>query len=429
MRVLLAVSEPERERRLIEALTGGEGGLALAGRCLDAATLVEQARGTADVALATATLHRLTPATALAVREAGLPLLLLADPPIADRYADLVETLPVETPPDELRTALLTAAGRRGHRGAGRSSRPARTAERDTGGRPAGAGTPPTGAGRVIALVGGKGSPGVTTLAVALADALAGRGSAVLLIDADLRLGTVGAHLDLDPRQGLFTLAYGARGGPEDWVRRLDEEVQDGPGFSVLGGIERPAQRAQVGEEVVAAALAAARRRCAAVVVDAGAVVGGLTPPGSEAALRRADLVLLVATPDLAGLWHARTARDTLVDTLGIPADRLAVVLNRRRGRAHRSPEEVARAFGLPVLAVVPDDVRAADRALDEQLPLTRVRRRGASRAVRRLAAALTLDAPTPLTKTGDRGEPARPRRWRVLAPWRWLWRRGRRRP
>lgn len=390
MRVLLAVSEPDRERRVMAALTGG--GFVLAGRCLDAVTLVEQAHGAADVALASATLHRLTPATALAVREAGLPLLLLADPPLAERYAGLAEILPLDTPPDDLRVALVAADGR-GPVGTSRSSRPRDRAPhalpRGTASEPA---LVPVRDGRVIALVGGKGSPGVTTLAVALADALAGRRRGVLLIDADLRLGSVGAHLDLDPRRGLFTLAYGTRGGPEEWVRRLDEEVQDGPGFLVLGGIERPAQRAQVGEEVIAAALAAARTRFAEVVVDAGAVMAGLTVLASEAALRRADQVVLVAVPDLAGLWHARTARDLLVDALGVSADRLALVLNRRRGRAHRPADEVGRAFGLPVLAVIPDDVRAADRAMEEQIPLTRVRRRGAARAVRQLAAALITD-------------------------------------
>jgi MinD-like ATPase involved in chromosome partitioning or flagellar assembly len=274
----------------------------------------------------------------------------------------------------------------------------------------------------VIALVSGKGSPGVTTLAVALADALAARRRTVLLVDADPRLGSVGAHLDLDPRRGLFTLAYGARGGLEEWVRRLDEEVQDGPGFLVLGGIERGEQRAQVGEEVIAAALAAARRRFAEVVVDTGTVLAGLTLPGTAAALRRADQVLLVAVPDLVGLWHARTARDLLVDTLGIPADRVALVLNRRRGRSQHLPEEIARAFGIPVLAVVADDPRAVDRALAEQLPLTRERRHRAARGLQHLAAALTNGArPTPL----DNGAHVRrPHRWR----WPSWWQRGRRR-
>jgi Flp pilus assembly CpaE family ATPase len=398
VRVLLAVSEPERERRLIATLASG--GLMLAGRCLDAATLVEQAHGAADVALVTATLHRLTPATALAVREAGLPLLLLADPPLAERYAGLAEILPVDMPPDDLRVALVAAAGR-GPAGTAGSRHPRDRAPRGMSSEPS---LFPVREGRVIALVGGKGSPGVTTLAVALADALATRRRTVLLVDADLRLGSVGAHLDLDPRRGLFTLAYGTRGGPEEWVRRLDEEVQDGPGFLVLGGIERPLQRAQVSEEVIAAALAAARTRFAEVVVDAGAVMAGLTVLASEAALRRADRVLLVTVPDLAGLWHARTARDLLVDALGVPTDRLTLVLNRRRGRAHRPPEEVARAFGLPVLGVIPDDVRAADRAMDEQLPLTRVRRRGAARAVRRFATALTSDVRPTVQDRAGRG-------------------------
>ena len=67
-------------------------------------------------------------------------------------------------------------------------------------------------AGNVIAVVSGKGAPGKTTVAIGLAAALGERGRRVVLVDADLRGGNVGAYLDLDPRRGLFGLAYGADG-------------------------------------------------------------------------------------------------------------------------------------------------------------------------------------------------------------------------
>lgn len=402
---MLAVGEPERERRLLDGLVAG--GFALAGRCLDAASLVAVAPTDADVVLASTSLHRLTPATLLAVREAGLPLVLLADPESLARFREFAVVLPSDAPLGDVREALAGAVGRRLRRGGTAS------AAQDQAGAMGGGGHNVSSR-HVIALTGGKGASGVTTLAVALAGALADRGRNVLLVDADLRLGAVGAHLDLDPRRGLFTFAYGPRGGRDDWARRLDEEVQDGPGFTVLGGIERAVQRTQIDSEAVTALLDAARRRYDHVVIDAGTVMDGLTPAGSEATLRRADLVLLVAVPDLVGLWQARAARDTLGDALGVPAERLGVILNRRAGRAHYAAEEVERAFGVPVLGVVPDDPAAARRALAEQLPLTRVGRRGVNRAVGGLATAL-LDGEPKGTVAGERQSwrPHRRLRWR----------------
>lgn len=420
VRVLLAVNDPGREHQLMRALA--DEGLQLAGRCLDAATLLEQARGHAEVALVTATLHRLTAATLLALREAGLPLILLADTDLAQRYQDLAVVLPLETPPADVCAALIAAAG---HGGAGgrRPPRPTRGAAGVDG--PAGsAATAPAGRGRVTALVSGRGAPGVTMLASALAAELAERAPGVLLVDADLRGGAVATQLALDPRQGLFSFAYGPHDGPETWARRLDDELQDGPGFMVLTGIERASQRAQVREDVIAAALATARGSFAEVVVDAGALLDDRPGPAAEGVLRRADRVLLVAVPTLLGLWYARAARDLLVETLAIPPERLAVVLNRRRGAACHAAADVARAFGAPVLADVPDDPRAADWALAEQLPLTQQARPGrAARAVRLLAAELLrephLGPPTPATATPHTG-------WRWPRPRRLIGRRRR---
>lgn len=396
LRVLLGVGDPERERRLIEALD--EDGFTLAGRALDAPTLVEQARGAVDATVASSDLHRLTPTSLLAVRELGVPLVLLADLPGLERYRDLAYLLPLDTPAAEVRQALTEAVGRG----------PLRAARADA----AREAIDPTGddgetRGRITALTGGKGAPGATTIAVALAGALARRGRDVLLVDADLRLGAVGAHLDLDPRRSLFTLAYGQRPDRDDWAQRLEEEVQDAPGFAVLNGIDRAEQRAEVGSEVMIAALTAARRRYQEIVVDAGAVIEGFTLPAGEAALRLAARVLLVAQPDLPGLWNARGALLAMRDSLGVPADRLALALNRRAGREHYVAAEVERALAVPVLATVPRDERLVRRAVAEQLPLTLAGRRGAAKAVRRLAAVLMESERT-----------ARPRRARSLT-WR----------
>ena len=82
------------------------------------------------------------------------------------------------------------------------------------------------------------------------------------------------------------------------------------------------------------------------------------------------------------------------------------VVLNRREGRRRYGTAEVERALGMPVLAAVPEDRRAARRAVEAQLPMTTVGGRVA-RELRRLAATLMVE-PAAV------GAPAPQRRWRL---------------
>ncbi|MGD9894927.1 MAG: CpaE family protein [Dehalococcoidia bacterium] len=401
LQLLLAVGDPEHERQLIDGLSSAE--LTIAGRCLDAGALAELQRADHDVVLASTDLHRLSPAILLTIREAGLPLVLLADPDSLSRYRDLAYLLPLESSPADVRTAIVEAVGRGPVAQPREAAAPGRAASIG--------GTDGDLVGQVIALTGGKGAPGVTTMAVALADALAACGRRVLLVDADLRLGSIGTHLDLDPRHGLFTLAYGQRAAGDDWEPRLAEEVQDGPGFAILGGIERADLRSQIGPEVIVAALAAARRQYHDIVLDTGALIPGLTLPAVETALRLATRIVIVAVPDLPGLWHARSALQALRDLLGVDADRVGLLLNRRSGRTHYTAGEVERALGLPVHAVVADDRRAVRRALAAQLPLTQTGRRGAAAAVRQLAMRLAGEE-----RAVNRRRSWSPLRWRVRA-------------
>ena len=67
---------------------------------------------------------------------------------------------------------------------------------------------------RLVAVTGGKGGPGATTLAVGLAGAWAAAGQSVLLVDLDPAGGDVAAHLPVaDMRRGVAPL-LGSPGVP-----------------------------------------------------------------------------------------------------------------------------------------------------------------------------------------------------------------------
>ncbi|MDP2674587.1 MAG: P-loop NTPase [Dehalococcoidia bacterium] len=397
IRVLLAVGNPERERRLRDALSGD--GLVVAARCLDGPSLVERAAAMdIDVALASSDLHRLSAATMAAVREARLPLVLLAEPGDVERFAGLAHLVPAGAAAEEV-VAALREATVRGPVYSGMSS-PGGSEEgaKDVAGDGSGG---EDGAGQVVAVVSGKGAPGKTTVAIGVAAALGDRGRRVVLVDADLRGGNVGPHLDLDPRRGLLGLAFGGNGASEN--ARIEEELEEGPGFAVLTGIERPESRSSISTELLTGAVATLREQFEYVVVDAGEAIAGIPSPATDALLRAADRVLVLAAPDLVALWNARAAVRHLREGLGMAPEAVSVILNRREARGQYNGEEVERALGAPVLAAVPEERRAARRAMATQLPITAVGGR-AARELRALAGRLTA-APAPAA-------PARRRRW-----------------
>ena len=360
VRVLLAVGDRQLERRLSGELAAA--GIAVAARCLDGPSLLERAASPGvDVVLASADLHRLTDSTLTALRERRLPVVLLAaDADDAERLAALARVLPASSSGAIVAAALRQAESSGGHF-AGLD------AEHGSGG------SEPEHErhGRVIAVASGKGAPGKTTIAIALASLLAAQGAAGVLLDADLRGGNVAPYLDLDPRRGLVGLA--TSGG------RLGDELQHGPGFAVLAGVERPELATGLREGALSAVVGALRERFDVVVVDLGV-------PAESALLRAANELLLVTGADLVSVWNARVGLRAIREHSA--GNALWAVVNRREGREHYDHEEIERALGLPVLGVVREDRKAARRAVAQQLPLSEAGGK-AARDLRALAAAL----------------------------------------
>jgi len=395
-RVLLAIGNPERERRLLTALR--EGGCSIAGRCLDGPSLVQQAVvGNTDVVLASAGLHRLTGESLIAVREAGVPMVLLAGAGEADAYDGLSYVLPAASDAPVVIAALHEAIRRGAVASQAIADNPS-TPERAAHGY--------RGNSEVIVLVSGKGAPGTTTVAIGLAAALGARGRNVLLIDGDLRGGSIGPYLDLDPRRGLSGLSV----GPTDRPEGVLDELQDGPGFLILTGIERPEAQERVTPARIAGTVSALHEHFDAIFIDAGETISGVTSAVGAAFLRSAERILLVTTADLHGLWHARAALRFVTESLGVPPEAVSAVINRRNGSGEYGAPEVERALGIRVVAAIPEDLRAARRARADQAPITATGGK-AARALAELASRLAGAAE--MEKQPDAEEASAWRRWR----------------
>jgi Flp pilus assembly CpaE family ATPase len=121
-----------------------------------------------------------------------------------------------------------------------------------------------------------------------------------------------------------------------------------------------------------------------------------------------ADRVLVVSGADLVAAWNAQCCIRYLREEAGLAPESLGVLLNRSAGRSGYGAREVEQALDAPVLAVVPEDRRAARRAIAQQLPITAVGGRAARRLLS-LAKQLTEQA-QPVPQESKRRWPLRPR-------------------
>ena len=252
----------------------------------------------------------------------------------------------------------------------------------------------------LVVLAGGKGAPGVTTVAVALAAVWP---RPAVLVEADSAGGDLVYRLPgadgrpLARDRGLLSLAAAAaRSSPVPAA--LAEHVQRvAGGLDVLVGPAGLIQAAGIAASWPAMAAALAAHPDADVVVDAGR----LGPDTPLPVLARADLVLLLVRPTVAAVAHLRATLGWLMPRLAgdaRTADRVGVVVRadpRHAAAARREVAEVLATAGLPVpvLGAVAEDPAAAaglagqwTRALD-RAPLVAGARDLAGALDRRLAA------------------------------------------
>jgi Mrp family chromosome partitioning ATPase len=249
------------------------------------------------------------------------------------------------------------------------------------GGPEAGAVVDPPRQGRLVAVWGGPGAPGRTTVASELAIGLARAGSEVALIDGDAWAASVAQRLGLEESP---SVTQAARLAGDGWPEPIDRCLQRGPaGCSVLVGLARAELWPEVRERAWTAVLAAARERADVVIVDLAApieededLVVDRSPYRRNTmtvqALREADDVLLVSAGDPIGLRRGIVAHRTVADARPEVARCTRVVINRAPSTPRRLQDcstQVAEWTGRPPLAFLPTE-SAFDRVLWEGRPL-----------------------------------------------------------
>ncbi|MCC6630091.1 MAG: hypothetical protein IT340_22150 [Chloroflexi bacterium] len=356
-------------------------------------------------------------------RAGDLPLLVLADTPAGPWLGRPgVAVAPADTPSPRLVEAILALAE---GRLPATAAPPAQAVPAVAGALP----DPAAARGRLLAVAGVGGS-GASRATIETGLALAEAGPTLLI---DLNLRHPGLHALLNqPLQRNIAAVAGAAGAdaPADrWAAALDRVVAPiGParaGLAVLGGLphRQLAVRRLVGAAFVDRLLDEALARYRHVVVDLGAVdltERDLVAQAHRTVLVRADRIVLTVAPRyeqgarLHDLLGSLIRAEEAVDTLGLPPDRLELLVCGLGGGSVIARDELAEAFGglgCP-LTVIPFDRAGVEEAQRQQRPLLLTDARSpAARAYRQYGRVLAERLGT--------AAPAGRRRW-------WPWPAGR---
>jgi len=408
--LLTAGSGQGWENDLVAALDRPGSSMTVVRRCVDIGDVLALATtGQAAVAIVSADLRRLDTEAVTKLRAAGVAVVGVH--PAADQRArtrleriGITVVLPDDAGTEAVLTAVRTALN------------DLTTWREPVGVSNPGTAIPPPGIpadveepdgprprGRVVAVWGPTGAPGRTTVATSLAVELSQLGIPTLLIDADVYGGVAASAFGLlDESPGLAGACRMAANGRLDLGALTALCWSLGDDLRLLTGIARADRWPEVRPSAIPGVIGIAREMAPMTVVDCAFALEAdeeisfdtMAPRRNGATLAllgEANVVLAVGSCDPAGLERLIRGLAELADA--VPGATPQVVLNRCRASVGSTDEAVAavqRFAGATVIATLPEDRAATDRAWRRGVSLADAAPRSALRsAVRNLASSL----------------------------------------
>ena len=214
----------------------------------------------------------------------------------------------------------------------------------------AGGEAPPKG--QVITVASTKGGSGKSVVATNLAVSLARSTTRpVVLVDADLQFGDVAVMMRLTAAHTLVD-AVSAQG-------RLDAQFlqsllarHEPSGLLILPAPLEPSFAERVSGEDMVRIVEILQSFCEYVVVDTPAQFNDVV----LALIEHSDNILMVAGMDIPNIKNTKLGLQTL-RMLGVPEERLILLLNRANARVQLEVSEVERTLGTKALGLIPSDI------------------------------------------------------------------------
>jgi pilus assembly protein CpaE len=206
-----------------------------------------------------------------------------------------------------------------------------------------------------------------------------------VLLDLDLQFGSQGLNFDLHPQQGLAEAL--------DAIDTLDEIALTGymakhaSGLHVLGSLPNQLLLpGEISEKRLGQLLDLSMHAYEHVVAD----LPRLIDPVLHLVLERATRVLIVLQQNLANLRDGQRLVRILADELGVPRDRLRVVINRYDARNSIGVQDVVKALQHDSVITVPNDFKHFSAATNLGVPMAEYAPNiQATRALHKLAMAI----------------------------------------
>ena len=217
---------------------------------------------------------------------------------------------------------------------------------------------------RTICLIGSSGGCGVTTIAANLAIEMAQlAGEPCALVDLQLEFGSVATYFDSRPAH---TIADLTNSSSEIDTHIVEQAMTVLPSnVALLARPERVDQAANVNPESIARILKVLAQRYDSVLVDTPCRFDGI----SIAALEMASSVMLVLQLSVPSIRNAQRLYKPLIQ-YGMPAEKILPVVNRSTRNSPVLPQDVEEHLGTSVFAVIPNDYKTVQGALDFGRPL-----------------------------------------------------------
>ena len=237
--------------------------------------------------------------------------------------------------------------------------------KRSRGGREQGqTGGPVKCVSQVIAVAGSRGGIGCTSLAVNVGATLAADpANTVALIDLDLALGDADVALDLMPDYTLADVALNIDRLDMTFLRRsLSKHAS---GLSLLPHPVQMEDAAMIREEHLQRVIGLLRASYTHLVLD----LSKSFTPNDVAAIRMADIVLVIAQLELSSLRNVVRMLLTLGNDEAL-GKKIQIILNRVGSDGDISLKKAEETIGKPVFWQIPNDARSMIEARNAGVPL-----------------------------------------------------------